>query len=51
LRRFFGDVLVMAENLDLRAARLGLLNTVLRQAPPEIDWRDVHLLRQRSAGV
>jgi glycyl-tRNA synthetase len=51
LRRFFDDVLVMTENLDLRAARLGLLNTVLRQAPSEIDWRDVHLLRQRSAQI
>jgi glycyl-tRNA synthetase len=36
---FFDDILVMAEDLDLRAARLGLLATVLTLAPSTIDWQ------------
>ncbi|NUS43838.1 MAG: glycine--tRNA ligase subunit beta, partial [Mycobacteriaceae bacterium] len=47
LTRFFDDVLVMTDDHGLRKARLGLLNTALRRAPSDIDWRDVHLLRQR----
>jgi glycyl-tRNA synthetase len=36
---FFDDILVMAEDLDVRAARLGLLAAVLELAPPMIDWQ------------
>ena len=36
---FFDDVLVMADDPELRAARLGLLASVLTTAPAGIDWR------------
>jgi glycyl-tRNA synthetase len=45
LQKFFEDVLVMADQSDLRAARLGLLAAVLETAPSGIDWQAVHLLR------
>jgi glycyl-tRNA synthetase len=45
LQRFFEDVLVMADQPDLREARLGLLASVLDAAPSGIDWQAVHLLR------
>jgi glycyl-tRNA synthetase len=38
-------VLVMADQPDLREARLGLLAAVLEAAPSGIDWQAVHLLR------
>ncbi|MDO5699574.1 MAG: glycine--tRNA ligase subunit beta [Dermatophilus congolensis] len=37
--RFFDDILVMAPEPDVRAARLGLLATILASAPKGIDWR------------
>ncbi|MFJ2837384.1 glycine--tRNA ligase [Nocardia sp. NPDC087230] len=45
LERFFDDVLVMADDPADRAARLGLLATVVSRAPAGIDWRGVHQLR------
>ncbi|MBB5163126.1 glycine--tRNA ligase [Mycobacterium sp. AZCC_0083] len=45
LQKFFDDVLVMADQPDLREARLGLLAAVLAAAPSGIDWQAVHLLR------
>jgi glycyl-tRNA synthetase len=45
LQKFFDDVLVMADQADLRAARLGLLAAALETAPSGIDWQAVHLLR------
>jgi glycyl-tRNA synthetase len=45
LQKFFDDVLVMADQPDLREARLGLLAAVLEAAPSGIDWQAVHLLR------
>lgn len=42
LERFFDEVLVMAEEPDLRAARLGLLQTIVERAPRGIDWRALH---------
>jgi glycyl-tRNA synthetase len=35
---FFEEILVMAEDPDLRAARLGLLATIRDLAAPVIDW-------------
>ncbi len=35
---FFDDVLVMAEDAELRAARLGLLATIRDLAAPILDW-------------
>jgi glycyl-tRNA synthetase len=32
----------MAEEPELRAARLGLLQTVVERAPRGIDWRALH---------
>lgn len=45
VNRFFDDILVMAEDPALRAARLGLLASVRVQAPSDLDWRalDTHL--------
>ncbi|MBF6476472.1 glycine--tRNA ligase [Nocardia abscessus] len=45
LQNFFDDVLVMAERDDLRNARLGLLATVLDNAPRGIDWKALHQFR------
>jgi glycyl-tRNA synthetase len=39
---FFEDVLVMAEDPKLRAARLGLLAAVLETAPVYLDWKALH---------
>ncbi|HEU4542657.1 MAG TPA: glycine--tRNA ligase [Jiangellaceae bacterium] len=39
INTFFDDILVMAEDPDIRAARLGLLATVLALAPSTIDWQ------------
>lgn len=39
LTTFFDDVLVMAKDEQLRAARLGLLQTVVERAPAGIDWK------------
>jgi glycyl-tRNA synthetase len=36
---FFDEILVMAEDPDLRAARLGLLATISAQAAPVLDWQ------------
>nr|WP_036528508.1 glycine--tRNA ligase [Nocardia sp. CNY236] len=48
LEQFFVDVLVMADDAADRAARLGLLSTVLGKAPAGIEWREVHQLRQKE---
>ena len=39
LNTFFDDVLVMAEDPAVRAARLGLLQSVVDKAPAGIDWK------------
>ncbi|MGH3757137.1 glycine--tRNA ligase subunit beta, partial [Actinophytocola sp.] len=39
INTFFDDVLVMAEDRDLRAARLGLLATIRDLAAPVLDWQ------------
>jgi glycyl-tRNA synthetase len=39
INTFFDEVLVMAEDADLRAARLGLLATIRDLADPVLDWR------------
>jgi len=36
---FFDEILVMAEDPDLRAARLGLLATISALAAPVLDWQ------------
>ncbi|GAA0610222.1 glycine--tRNA ligase [Kribbella sandramycini] len=36
---FFDEILVMAEDADVRAARLGLLATIGAQAAPVLDWQ------------
>jgi len=36
---FFDEILVMAEDKDLRAARLGLLATISALAAPVLDWQ------------
>jgi glycyl-tRNA synthetase len=36
---FFDDILVMAEDKDVRAARLGLLATIRDVAAPVLDWQ------------
>ncbi|QBS41309.1 glycine--tRNA ligase [Nocardia sp. CS682] len=45
LREFFDNILVMDNDSSIRAARLGLLASVLDAAPRGIDWKAVHLLR------
>ncbi|WP_245558835.1 glycine--tRNA ligase [Aestuariimicrobium kwangyangense] len=40
---FFDQILVMAEDPAVRAARLGLLASVLASAPAGIDWRSLDL--------
>ncbi|SDL18623.1 glycine--tRNA ligase [Tessaracoccus oleiagri] len=37
--RFFDDILVNAEDLEVRAARQGVLASVLQAAPSGIDWK------------
>nr|WP_212755977.1 glycine--tRNA ligase [Flexivirga aerilata] len=39
LAKFFDDVMVMADDPQLRATRLGLLQTIVERAPRGIDWR------------
>jgi glycyl-tRNA synthetase len=39
INTFFDDILVMAEDPDVRTARLGLLAAVLALAPSTIDWQ------------
>ncbi|TRY19479.1 glycine--tRNA ligase [Tessaracoccus rhinocerotis] len=41
ITRFFDETLVMAEDPEVRAARLGLLATVLAKAPQGLDWAAV----------
>ncbi|TWE11862.1 glycine--tRNA ligase [Rudaeicoccus suwonensis] len=42
LARFFDDIMLMAEDEALRAARLGLVQTVVERAPRGIDWRELN---------
>ncbi len=42
LTRFFDEVLIMAPEEGLRAARLGLLQSVVARAPHGIDWQALH---------
>ncbi|AKU15975.1 glycine--tRNA ligase [Luteipulveratus mongoliensis] len=42
LVRFFDDVLVMADDAAVKAARLGLLQTVVERAPSGIAWQALH---------
>jgi glycyl-tRNA synthetase len=39
INTFFDDILVMAEDKDLKAARLGLLATIRDLAAPVLDWQ------------
>jgi glycyl-tRNA synthetase len=39
INKFFDDILVMAEDKDIRAARLGLLATIRDLAAPVLDWQ------------
>jgi glycyl-tRNA synthetase len=39
INTFFDDILVMAEDPDVRAARLGLLATIRDLAAPVLDWQ------------
>jgi glycyl-tRNA synthetase len=39
INTFFEDILVMAEDKDIRAARLGLLATIRDLAAPVLDWQ------------
>jgi glycyl-tRNA synthetase len=39
INTFFDDILVMAEDKDVRAARLGLLATIRDLAAPVLDWQ------------
>ena len=41
LNRFFDDVLVMADDEALKAARLGLLQSVIAKAPAGIDYKEL----------
>ena len=41
LNTFFDEVLVMAEDEQLRAARLGMLQTVVAKAPAGIDYKEL----------
>jgi glycyl-tRNA synthetase len=47
---FFDDVLVMAEDLSIRAARLGLLASVRATAPDFLDWQALHTALGAAAG-
>ena len=38
---FFDDILVMADDPALKAARLGLLATIVAKAPAGLDWKAV----------
>lgn len=39
---FFDEILVMADDEALKAARLGLLQTIVDRAPKGIDWKALH---------
>jgi glycyl-tRNA synthetase len=39
INTFFDDILVMAEDKEIRAARLGLLATIRNLAAPVLDWQ------------
>lgn len=39
LTTFFDDVMLMADDAALRAARLGLVQTIVERAPHGIDWK------------
>ena len=39
LSKFFDDVMLMVDDEQLRAARLGLVQTIVERAPRGIDWR------------
>jgi glycyl-tRNA synthetase len=39
INTFFDDILVMAEDQDIRTARLGLLATIRDLAAPVLDWQ------------
>ncbi|MGV8847591.1 glycine--tRNA ligase [Tessaracoccus sp.] len=41
---FFDETLVMSQELDIRTARLGMLATILSQAPAGLDWSAVDAL-------
>ena len=41
LNRFFDDVLVMADDASLKAARLGMLQSVVAKAPAGIDYKEL----------
>lgn len=42
LTKYFDDVMLMADDEQLRAARLGLVQTVVERAPRGIDWRELN---------
>ncbi len=44
IRDFFSEILVMADDEEVRAARLGLLSRTLSLAPPGLDWVAVDAL-------
>lgn len=46
LGQFFTDVMVLAEEPTLRAARLGLLQSILDTTPFGIDWVAIHSMRE-----
>ena len=39
ITNFFEEILVMAEDPEVRAARLGLLATIRDLAAPVLDWQ------------
>ena len=39
INTFFDDILVMAEDPEVRQARLGLLATIRDLAAPTLDWQ------------
>ncbi|WP_284305935.1 glycine--tRNA ligase [Mobilicoccus caccae] len=41
IAQFFEDILVMAKEEDVKAARLGLLASVLATAPDDLDWQGI----------
>ena len=41
LNTFFDEVLVMADDADLRAARLGMLQSVVAKAPSGVDFKEL----------
>jgi glycyl-tRNA synthetase len=49
--RFFEDVLVMAEDPAVRAARLGLLASIRRLAPDHFDWKALQAALSSEVGA